>query len=368
MAMPLRQGQVASHNFTRYSQAAPSMASNPFDMMKKKHGMSSAVGRGFCNQLFSPDKPVENLYLPGNATYVIDKPNDYVNSITGGMLVSLRQELTVTIGTAGAGFLLVSCDDTGYNGSSDASFSLATWAGSALPTTGAAGISSTDSIALTPWSRPSVYGDTFAIVVGQRIRVKSNSAASSARKGKYICGWIPQNDGLTYAQLTALPAFTSYDASLLTAADQAEFYRPPYAIGVNNKISTDSGSMANARLGFLFLLAQGMTTNDQLTLEVTTLVFYYGEKILNDTQPIFTTAGYECALTCWGRVFGRRAAILTSERGKAIAAFHSESAGHNMHHSPSSFLSNAWESVKSLGQKAWNWISPHLPGLVASFL
>jgi len=374
MAMPVQGRPLPKQGAQYYPERD---AHRYFDHMTKKMGMSDHAGRGFCNQIFKPGEVHSRVYLPSSLQHVAQhasttNANTKTALLSGGVVMSAKKRVTVVASSAAGnwGVLLINCDRVGFNDSAETLVSGTgnAWVGGGLPTTAAAGLTTMATASQLPWPEQSEEDAVKAVVLGQSVRVLLNSAQANARKGTMFAGWLPHNAGQTNATLQTIPGQQEYDLALLTPEAQVEILRPPVAMAVNNEVSGDSIDYASSGSGFLYLLFSGANSGDGITVEISTTVYYFGSRITPQVTPIFSTAGYDCVLSCWIAVMGPLASYYVSRKGGIMSRLLKEAEVHGAHHTPSGLLHTLWSGVKSFGKWSLSELSQALPGLVAGLL
>jgi hypothetical protein len=363
MAMPTVRQQARRSNVQYGPTRGPHTHNAYIKQMGDRHGMKTAAGMGFCEQVFSPERVGETVYLPPSMQCVIDNNSVYNGPPNAGTVMAYHKQVSVQAGTTLLG-LTINLDLGGYSDSGDMLVTDSAYAGSALPTVVTTGVTSGTSTSLCPWALPAGRGDTMCVVLGQRVRVTLNDQAATSRKGKVLAGWLPSITGSTWEQIASRPGQKAYDGAILTEQDRFEVLAPPEAYNINNRVTSDSVTFAASISGCLYVLGKGFTTGDTLTVEIDTLVYYYGMLVGAQTNPVFSQAGYDCALTCWGEVMGRDASLVTSKRGGKISQVHKSMEKHSAHNTPSKLLSTIWEGTKKVGSWALGKALQYLPALL----
>jgi hypothetical protein len=371
--MPKNDGKNKRSGKARYPRAGAVNVQQPrvvYDRMRKGKidSMSSHAGKAMCKQLLGVTDHGDTVYVPSDLTATREQ---VLADITGGTSLEMEHLATIDASTANACALLtIACNSTGYNNSTDLATTGSTYASTSAPTANpTVGVTFGSSTPLSLVAMPTARGSLNAHVFSQTVTLEQNSASAMNRAGILYVGWMKSPADITLANMQTYPGVQAYDLAQVEDSHYPIVARPPWALTVNDDIVGEAVNYGATKGGVLFMAAYGLPSGSQLAFKIRTKVFYYGEKIGADAYPIFSTMAFDCALTCWLRMFGRSASYAKSARSKVAQRLDSHAGVHTLAHTAQPLVKSAWQTAKDLGWRGLKWIgkevSKFLPEVAA---
>ncbi len=328
--------------------------------------MSTPAGRGFCEQVFKAGSPVGNVYLPSDIQAVISGSSaDFKGNIVGGQVAVFEKDILLIKG-GNVAAMVIACDTTGFSNMSDILYTNNTglWSLDVLPNAAAAGLSEQSSLPESIFDAQAGPEELKAVVLGQTATVTANHDASTSRGGDVICGWLPHNatttGGAAYSfdELRGLIGQTVYDSSILTEKDRIEVIRPPQAYCVNNTLAGNVSNYIAGTAGFMYIMCHSDNASTSWTVTIKTTVFYCGAKMGPEVIPVFSTAAYECAMSCYLKVFGRTASYYVRDKGRKVREVFKHEELQSAMTQPISFTDQIIGGLKRVGSWALKELMP----------
>jgi hypothetical protein len=344
--------------------------------MGDKVQMAAPVSKAFCEQFLCPEKQndakliVTPSQLPSTLNGI---DTDSEDIITGGVVLTSESTIVVPVSSGGQKdcVLLMNCGASGFKDFHDLLFSDGLlWVGGGLPATLATGLSSSSSCPkyMSP-SRSTLEDDVKAIVLGCTFEVEINTAVATDRQGDIFCGWVDDTSGKTWAVLAETAGVQQYDGALLTQESDPVVFRPPWAMSINKGTTGVAPTWsASQQAGYMFVAGKDVGLGTTFVVKITNSVLYIGQKIDVEVAPIFSTAAFDCALTCFQTELGRANSYTKREQRRFTKEIVRSAGRQTMAHTSPTLFDSVVSTAKSVGGWLWKEAKDLLPELVAGLL